>query len=615
VIPGQPAKPRLDRTLVLILAVAAVIHALVLVGDLGGPYGRTPINDAAYYWAWGGRVAAGELVGDAPFFSAPLYPYLLGLARALGLGLVAVLVVQLLAHLLTGALLARVGTRLFERRVGLLAAGLWLLLTGPAAAHGRVLAGTLQTLLVVVVLERALALHARPGASRAAGLGVAAGFASLAWPALLPASLALAVWAWWAGGGPRAAGALLLAAGVLVLPATLHNWLAGGELIPISAHGGLTFYHGNNSSADGVFAPHGVSNDKAEQAQDALERTRAVLGDDANWGDVSSHFFGLGLEWWRAEPTRALGLAGKKAWLFLSGRDYGDMYLPSLERRAGMWWSLWLAPLPVAWLMLPALVAAALLLRRDPRRFVPLALTLALPFAICAVFWYSPRYRLPAVPAATLLAAWALVEVWTRRGRSPWIVVAVLAAVGSGWLNRGLGVDVSDGLQTEVELRGAELLLDEQDLDGACALWRRTLRRVPDNVHARRAMASSLRTAHRRAELVEALTDWLKQDPTQTEARRALAWTLATAPEDGVRDGARALALARRLERGTQGQDPAALDVLAAALAETGETVAAAEVALRAARQYRSAGRVAEALVVEGRLALYRAGRPFRDEP
>ena len=65
------------------------------------PLMQVPLNDAAVYWAWAGRIASGEWIGTEPFFSAPLYPYLLGLLRALGLGIGGVVVVQILLLLLT----------------------------------------------------------------------------------------------------------------------------------------------------------------------------------------------------------------------------------------------------------------------------------------------------------------------------------------------------------------------------------------------------------------------------------------------------------------------------------------------------------------------------------
>ena len=52
---------------------------------------------------------------------------------------------------------------------------------------------------------------------------------------------------------------------------------------------------------------------------------------------------------------------------------------------------------------------------------------------------------------------------------------------------------------------------------------------------------------------------------------------LATCPADGVRDGSRAVELARRACELTQWKDPAMLDTLAAACAESGQFDRASE--------------------------------------
>jgi Tfp pilus assembly protein PilF len=83
----------------------------------------------------------------------------------------------------------------------------------------------------------------------------------------------------------------------------------------------------------------------------------------------------------------------------------------------------------------------------------------------------------------------------------------------------------------------------------------------------------------------------LQLEPTNRVALRALAWLLATAKEGELRDGSRALQLLKQLPPDPQQQDVWRLDVLAAALAETGEYAAATQMikiaCLRSAEQNR----------------------------
>jgi hypothetical protein len=92
----------------------------------------------------------------------------------------------------------------------------------------------------------------------------------------------------------------------------------------------------------------------------------------------------------------------------------------------------------------------------------------------------------------------------------------------------------------------------------------------------------------------------------------ALAWTLATHPDDKVRDPARAVMLSERAAEVTGNQDAGVLDTLAAAYAAAGrfdDAVRIAEAALPLASTEKT-GRLAEG--IRGRLVLYRRSTPYR---
>jgi arylsulfatase A-like enzyme/Tfp pilus assembly protein PilF len=88
-----------------------------------------------------------------------------------------------------------------------------------------------------------------------------------------------------------------------------------------------------------------------------------------------------------------------------------------------------------------------------------------------------------------------------------------------------------------------------------------------------------------------------------------LAWTLATSADEQIRDAARAIILAEQAATLTRRGQPAVLDTLAAAYAADGrfeEAVAAAEAALRLQKENPE---------ISKRLALYRDGKAYRNEP
>ncbi|MEZ6018406.1 MAG: tetratricopeptide repeat protein [Planctomycetota bacterium] len=627
------------RGLAALIGYGALSQAFLLSGAFrANPYALAPVLDAKHYWDWAGRIASGALVSETPFYSAPLYPYLVGLVRALGGGLVAVAVGNALLLIGAACLVALVGRRIVGGGAGAFAGMLVLWSCGLETAY--VLAGPLQLFCVALVLERGTAPERGAPRRKAWTFGAALGALTLAWPAMLPGVFVLALFSAWlfrvqARGNVRAAlwlGAQQLGAALLVIaPATLHNFVASGEWITVSAHGGITFWHGNNPLAEGVLAISEVENTKDTYHLDALRRAREALGPDAGWSQTSRFFFEKGLAWWGADPVHASGVALKKLWYTLSSRVYGDVNLVSLEVRDGLVPYHWFAPLPVAWFTPLGLAAALALAWRRPRVYVPVALLVALPCVVCVVFWYSPRYRLPAVPGLALASAAALGAL-ARGGLRPSASASVLAlaalGVCSGALNRWVGFDAPGKLERLHLERTAASLGGLGEHARAADLMARATALEPNDADLRQRTYLLLRALGRELEAVALLDAAPPETQRDPKFRAAFAWLLATSPVDEARDGARALALIDEVlaevqpadgqvngqvngQVGGQAPDPAFLDVQAAAFAELRRFPAALE-ALDRALQWTRAGDPRRA-GMSARLDAYRRAEPWRE--
>ena len=103
------------------------------------------------------------------------------------------------------------------------------------------------------------------------------------------------------------------------------------------------------------------------------------------------------------------------------------------------------------------------------------------------------------------------------------------------------------------------------------------------------------------------------QDPNRVPVMTQTAWILATHPDASIRNGTVAVGLAEQATRLTGGREPAVLDALAAAYAETGRFAEAAETAERALDLARRQGQRQLAAGLDARMALYRARTPFRE--
>ena len=187
---------------------------------------------------------------------------------------------------------------------------------------------------------------------------------------------------------------------------------------------------------------------------------------------------------------------------------------------------------------------------------------------------------------------------------------------------KGLAGDAIPHYQEAVKLRPdyadayynfGSVLFREGKMDDAIAEWRKALAIQPHDAEAH----TSLGTAFgRKGMLREAITEYeqaLKVAPQNRLAMNNLAWLLATSSDASIRDGARAVALAREAVQLSSDVDPNPLRTLAAAYAESGrfsEAVATTKHAMQLATVQGKSG-LANAL--EKELILYRAYSPLRE--
>src|SRR5262249_1140316 len=101
----------------------------------------------------------------------------------------------------------------------------------------------------------------------------------------------------------------------------------------------------------------------------------------------------------------------------------------------------------------------------------------------------------------------------------------------------------------------------------------------------------------------------LRAAPDNPFACNNLAWMLATCPDEKLRDGLRAVALARQACQATEEKHAFCLGTLAAALAETGAFAAATCRQEQGPELYPEEEKPAG----QARLELYRAGQPYRE--
>jgi 4-amino-4-deoxy-L-arabinose transferase-like glycosyltransferase len=436
---GRGEAPRGPRHLPLLLGVAAIafaIRLLYLAGAAQSPLYLHPtldarINDAeAWELASGGGGAATAAAAATraaapasmalepdparrPYFRPPGYAYFLAAVYAVaGHDLHAAHVAQAALGALTVLLLGLLAASVWSPRAGVVA-GVLAALYGPAIYfEGELVSASLELFLAALALWLLIEGGRRRSLRWCAAAGLALAAAAVTRPTLLPFALVALLWLWRRGLPPAALA--LFAAATLSLPlaATARNYVVARDPVFIASQGGINFYIGNHSRADGT-TPHvpGLGSGVTATYEAPYREASRWVGRPLLASQVSAFWFQRGLRFWREEPGAALTLYAKKIAMIWNRRE-----LPNTQDQAffapfhsWLFRGPWL--LGFAWLAPIALAAAWF----ERRRATPLLLFAGSLTAVTAAFFVCDRFRLPLVVAVVPLAAQGLLAAWDWR--------------------------------------------------------------------------------------------------------------------------------------------------------------------------------------------------------
>ncbi len=397
-------EPNGSRPLLLLLIAGLVVRVAFLL--LEPPVG--PIGDERTWTNWAVLGLLSPRVHLSPFrthmvFYPPLYAYFIALTYAPFGTLAAVKWVQAFVGALLVPAVGLLGVRVFDRRVGLVAAAIVAFYPELVWFSVHFWAETLFMTFLWWGFERLVAADQESSAWRALVAGVLWGLATLTRETTLYfaplAGLWLAWGRWKAGGLTR--GALCLAACLLtVAPWTARNWIVFHAFVPVGTAGSLNLYQGNALlTREEVYARYYAIEGRIEQHRWAREQGLQAIRDRQPWW-VFEKLRDEMPNFWEAD-SQAIRHVKRGA------------YGPVAPLAAVMAAVVVLAPYLA---VLGFFVGGAAALVPDRARWLLVGFLLYYNAIHVATHGYA-RYRLPAMPVLFLLAAVA----WTawRSGAFP----------------------------------------------------------------------------------------------------------------------------------------------------------------------------------------------------
>jgi hypothetical protein len=443
----------MKKSLVIILLFAAALRVVFIAGLERSDIGAALPLDMRFYFDLASSLAGGGSLPAGALTFNPLYPvFLVVVFRLFGPGLLAVRILQAVAGIVTILLVFRAGRELGSSngekgpsRAASAAAAAAIAALYPQLLiyEGGLVATSLVTLIFAASFALALAIAGkldRPDSGRipvhisAVLLGILVGAGSLGRPNIfLILAVLVPLWLLLRAGRRKLGIALasLCVAGTIaaLAPPVIFSSVRAGRFVPVTAHGGINFYIGNRSGANGLYQPpEGMRGDMRGLIEDARKAAEAMSGRRMSDGEVSDHWMRLARERIAADPAGWLGLLARKTVLFWNGVEIGDVLDERYFKEEFPVLRIALVGFP---LISPlAFIGMVVIAARHRERWIVL-IFLSASVAAVTLFFFNSRYRIPSVPLLIAAAGWLVAWLAWKIGSRDWKRAAVAVAGGA----------------------------------------------------------------------------------------------------------------------------------------------------------------------------------------
>lgn len=375
-------------------------------------YPLLPYSDGYYYYLWGLDIAGGDLLGMKAFMKWPLYAYFLGaLFKLLGTNILFIYLLQFITGIANCLLVYLIAKIIFDRRAAYIAGVLCALYGLFMFYEGLLVYISTSLFLNSILLLMVLAVNDKTNRRNLFWLGLFLGICAVTQGSillfgLLYIPLLLIVKYRNFKKAARDICWFLFGLSIVIGSATLANYMAEKDFVPVTGNTGINFYFGNNPKSSGVFyCPDNITRNQEDMYRDARIIAETETARRLKTSEVSGFWFNKAANFIREDPVRYLKLLFKKIIYTFSPREYiVDAEYWTVKDRMSV---LKFVFTDLRFIMPFVLLGMLLGLKRF-KDFLPLYALVATLSLSVSIFFVSTRYRIAMVPFFMIFAAFAM---------------------------------------------------------------------------------------------------------------------------------------------------------------------------------------------------------------
>jgi 4-amino-4-deoxy-L-arabinose transferase-like glycosyltransferase/Flp pilus assembly protein TadD len=402
--------------IIAIISIAAIVRLIFFLTYFSSPEWSQLLVDSLFHDRWATSIASGNVVGEDPFFRAPLYIYILGALYALlGHSLIVARIFGHLVGLLSVYLTYCIASRLFSRKTAIIAALIHSFYPIAIYFESELLVESFFTFLMELSIYFLFVAGDKRRSKWYFLTGLIFGLAAITRPVILPLAPLYILWIFRSSRPIRSAltpaMVFIAAATLAIAPVTIRNLLAGHDLVLVASSGGINFFIGNHHGADGLTATLPQPIGANWQIKDIKYIVEKDIGRQLKPSELSDYWYKKGLEWIWSEKGGFIKLYLKKLYFCLNNFE-----VPNNRNLSLFFNHQWLLRIiPINFALIAALAAIAVLsliwsqALDAPKTF--LLIYILCYFLIIALYFINARFRLPVVPFIILFAASGLITL------------------------------------------------------------------------------------------------------------------------------------------------------------------------------------------------------------